>query len=203
MTLDSTTPGARQSQEPVPASEEVTDSDLASSQRPTISDLMILVAGIALGFWIATVVPRESRWRFSSIAEWNYLGQNVLWGLAIVGLPLLFRGRSQCRTWGLGEWLWFANGVAAWLLAPPILIIHARGVGVSLVNLGAVFALVFVFPLSALAIALTLLLGGWPTLPWRTRNISWKGRVGAWLGLLGAFEGIVCLVLTYRDAIFH
>jgi hypothetical protein len=166
-------------------------------RRMTILDLMLLIAGAAVGLWLVHglgdggLPDDEETW----LAHFVF----VLGGLTAVGLPLLLRERYRRRArLRLGELLWFCQGTASWLLWPPVIYHRVRGDGA---NPGmAPICYVYGTPLMALYVTISLLAGGRlrrPRLLGRA-NRPWTETFGLLLALVWACTGLYVLVLIYR-----
>ena len=96
-----------------------------------IAQMLILVAGIATGFWVMRPLllqeyDGEDGDPIQMIPVVLRVIIAVLGGISLVGVPLLLLRRRRDRTrWGPGQMAWFAHGTATWLLWPPILITFA------------------------------------------------------------------------------
>src|SRR4051812_25085442 len=90
-------------------------------RRLTIWELMLLIAGVAVGLGLfAGEWKRQDA--MGSLGGWLIVTAGVLGGLSLVGPPLLLgeRFRNRNRPWRAGKILWFAQGMASWLLWPPV-----------------------------------------------------------------------------------
>src|SRR4051812_23750413 len=95
--------------------------------HPAIWELLVLVAGLAVGLWLGARHLRE--FDPAKFESWLTLIGVVLGGLSLAGPPLLLRNpRRRARPWRAGRVLWFASGTATWLLWPPMVWVRARGV---------------------------------------------------------------------------
>jgi hypothetical protein len=169
------------------------DERSAERTQPAIWELLVLVAGLAVGLWLGAEGLREfDSARFDS---WLFQIGVVLGGLSLAGPPLLIaERRRRGRPWRAGRLLWFAQGMASWLLWPPMIWARARGD-----RLGSASICYFYgTPLMAVYITLALLAGGWLR-PGRRRRrlIPWRERFGILLGLAWACLGFYLLFLIY------
>jgi hypothetical protein len=174
------------------------------TRRLTILDLILLIAGLAVGLWLAIGVI--GGWPPENEESWLYFLIFVLGGISLIGPPLLLRERFRGRVrLGLGEWFWFCQGTAAWLLWPPIIVHRFQDkVEVGRPMAGVCYA--YGTPLMALYITLALLAGGWL----RPRHVRrrargrrrWTETFGLLVGLLWACTGLYVLVLIYRRDLF-
>jgi hypothetical protein len=168
------------------------------SDRLTIGEAMLIVAGLGLGLWLILFELREVD-RFPDYDAILLFLVMSLGGLAFVGPPLLlWERRRDRRTWGAGKVLWFSTGGAAWLLWPPVIARRVRGDHFEATTSGACFA--YGTPLMALYLTLALLAGGWLGRRGRRRaRRSWRETFGLLLGLAWACTGLYVLYLLYRE----
>ncbi|WP_169973083.1 hypothetical protein [Tautonia rosea] len=175
--------------------------------RPTIGELMIVVAGIGVGLAVGLPIFRDE----TSLGEsFVVLGGAVLGGASLVGVPLLLweRRRGRHRRFRSGTLLWFAHGTAAWLLWPPIIVgrrSSARGQSPPIVDPSAAEICFFYgTPLMAVYVTASLLAGGWLRRRRRgTRRspapMHWRERFGLLLGMGWAVIGLYVLSMIYRS----
>lgn len=175
--------------------------------RPTIGELMIVVAGVGVGMTVAVPIFRDE----PSFGEGFVVAVGaLLGGASLVGVPLLLWGRwrGEQRRFGPGSLLWFAHGTAAWLLWPPIIIgrrSSGRGQNAPIVDPSAAEICFFYgTPLMAVYVTASLLAGGWL----RRRNrrnrrapvpMPWRERFGRVLGMGWAVLGLYVLSMIYRS----
>jgi hypothetical protein len=167
--------------------------------RLTILDLLILTAGVAVGFGlIADNLKAGSTDTGEAVLM---ILTFSLGGLSLAGPPLLLwrRYRSGWKRLRLGELFWFCQGTASWLLWPPVVYVRVRGKQ----QMGDSMSAVCYFygtPLMALYIVLTLLAGGWLGRRRRRarRRRSWTEVFGLLLGLAWACTGLYVLSILYR-----
>lgn len=177
--------------------------------RLSIGNLLTLIAGVAVSLWLFTPALRElaqggpgggpggvgfvaSPFAFLPIVV-------LLGGLSCVGVPLLVLERARRRrdpAWGEGRTLWFATGLASWLLWPPVIARRAAGstsAGVS------EQCYIYGTPLMALYMVWALWAGGRLRRARRRRAIrrSWRERFGLILGALWACTGLYLLGWIY------
>jgi hypothetical protein len=166
---------------------------------------MLLIAGVALGFWLIVDDLQDPDLNADSehhFGRWDYIASLVvvfvLGGLAIVGPPLLLLRRTR-RPWGPGRILWFAQGIAAWLLWPPVLY-HRVVHGMTFDDTASGMCYFYGTPLMAIYMTSALLAGG--HLRRRKRHRSWEETFGLFLGLAWACTGLYFLALFYRNDLF-
>jgi len=155
------------------------------AEKLSIGAAMLLIAGFALGLWLARYELQNSGLVF------------VPGGLALVGVPLLlFTARR--RPWGPGRILWFASGTAAWLLWPPV--VYRRISGLSLGARDSMSGECFFYGTSLMAVYVTaaLLAGGFFRRSRRRRlRRSWQEVFGLLLGLVFASTGLYLIAAFY------
>ncbi|GIW87978.1 MAG: hypothetical protein KatS3mg108_2302 [Isosphaeraceae bacterium] len=176
-------------------------------QRFHLVEGMVLIAGIAVSFWLFTPALRENFLGEGQPRGINLLASPlaflpiviVLGGLSWVGVPLLLIERARRRrdpAWGEGRILWFATGSASWLLWPPIIARRATGS-----NINGVSEVCYIYgtPLMALYVIWALWAGGRLRRNRRRRLVrrSWRERFGLILGALWACTGLYLLAWIY------
>lgn len=167
--------------------------------------MMLIVAGVGVGLWVAMPSLRDGPDLDDQVILW---AGAVLGGASMVGVPLLLWGRRKgtIRHFGPGRLLWFAQGTAAWLLWPPIVVgRRSRPPGPPIVD-PSVPEICYFYgtPLMAVYVTAALLAGG--SLRRRARGArlrrsrsSWQERFGLLLGLGWAVTGLYVLSLIYRS----
>jgi hypothetical protein len=169
---------------------------------------MLLIAGVALGFWLIVDDLKDPNLNADSephFGRWDYIvslvAVGVLGGLSIVGPPLLLLRRMR-RPWGPGRILWFAQGTASWLLWPPVLyhrVVHGGRLGETTSGVCYFYGT----PLMAIYMTSALLAGGHLRRgKRRLRDRSWEEKFGLILGMAWACTGLYFLVLFYRNDLF-
>src|ERR1700677_1873139 len=92
-----------------------------SRDRMSLGVLMLLIAGAALGFWLALDVLKTRGQPNGPVEDWTtawvFAFVFILGGLSLVGHALLLL-TARMRGWGAGRFLWFVEGTASWLLWP-------------------------------------------------------------------------------------
>ena len=172
-----------------------------SRDRMSLGVLMLLIAGAALGFWLALDVLKTRGQPNGPVEDWttawDFAFVFILGGLSLVG-PALLLLTARKRPWGAGRFLWFVEGTAAWLLWPPAIYHRIAVPG----DQHPMSALCFFYgtPPMALYVTLTLLAGGHLTRV-RRRKIrrSWQETFGLLLGLAWACTGLYIISLFYRQ----
>ncbi len=167
----------------------------------SIGVAMLLIAGAAVGFWLALHDLRKTN--DADVPEqllnssWLFAFVFILGGLSLVGPPLLLV-TARTKAWGAGRFLWFTQGTAAWLLWPPAIYHQLTAPG----NQNSISAVCFFYgtPPMALYVTLSLLAGGRLRRSRRRRmRRSWQETFGLLLGLLWACTGLFILSLFYRQ----
>ena len=165
------------------------------SQRLTLLELMILIAGVAVGLWLfAKEVMTAPTDKFEWLAVFLLA---VLGGLSVVGPPfLLLEPRRRWSMWRAGKVMWFSQGMASWLLWPPIIYARIQGSDAFLYC-----AIAYLFtPLMGLCLMLALLAGGWLRgARGRYRYRSWREQFGLLLGSAWACMGFYVLYYLYSE----
>ncbi len=181
---------------------EKTTGTYRRNSRLSIGVVMLLVAGAALGFWLALEEVRSTQGPGGDTGNpfrgWIYGFVFMLGGLSLVGPPILLWSARR-RVWGAGRLLWMAHGTAAWLLWPPV--IYNR---IAVVNPQSETATCFFFgtPLMAVYVTAALLSGGYLRRSRRRRLLrSWQETFGLLLGLAWACTGLYFISLFYRHDI--
>ncbi len=187
-----------------------------SGRRFHLVEGMALVAGVAVALGLFNQPLRELFDRPGGESP-PFLGMIdtvvyfslvvLLGGLSFMGVPMLLIerfGRDPRPAWGEGKTLWFATGLSAWLLWPPV--IARRGTGGNRIGEG-VSELCFLYgtPLMALYMVWALWAGGRLRRARRRRQAarSWRERFGLILGLIWACTGLYMLALIYRQEFFR
>ena len=173
-------------------------------RRVTIFELMVLIGGATFGLWL--VRNDLAEFDVANGDDWLVTVLGMIGGVALVGPPLILatRRRDRRRRWGPGELHWFSQGMASWLLWPPIVVARARG-GKFGDTTGAV-CYFYGTPLMALFMMSALLAGGWLR-PCRRRRpkrkpYTWRESFGLLLGTIYACTAGYVLFLIYRNDIF-
>jgi hypothetical protein len=172
-------------------------------RRLTILDLVVLIAGLTIGFWLALAINEGHL--PDDAGQWLNFVIFVLGGLSLVGPPLLVRERLRRRTrLRPGELWWFCQGTASWLLWPPVVVAHVRAKPAEMGG-GAAVCYLYGTPLMALYVTIALLAGGWLPLRRRRRRPtrSWTETFGLILGLIWACTGLYVLGQIYHDDLFR
>lgn len=173
-----------------------------------LAELMLLIAGFALGLWLNLPIRRSDPFPEPGSVLVAY-AVFALGGLAVVGPPILLWERHRLKRhglperafrpprWGPGQLLWASSGISAWLLWPPI--IRLRTAKPAEIDHSMSYICFFYgTPLMAVYLIPALLFGGWLT-PRRRRAARryWSERFGFWLGLAWFVIGLYLLVHIY------
>jgi hypothetical protein len=164
------------------------------SGRLTILDLVLLIGGVAVGLWIFLGADTNAPGLADRLIPALVF---VLGGLSIVGPPILiWQRRKGGRRLGPGEFLWFCQGTASWLLWPPFIIQRVQGKQGN--DSMAVICYFYGTPMMALFVTISLLSGGWLR---RRRARRRRGHevFGLLLGLAWACTGLYILSVIYRN----
>lgn len=159
---------------------------------------MALIAGLSLGLWIILPEFREAQ-GFGNPEAWFGLVPFSLGGLSLVGPPLLIWARRRTsRPWGPGSLLWCTQGMASWLLWPPIVFVRAKQGNLNHSTTAGCY--LYGTPLMAIYMTSALVFGGW--FRKRRRRVmmrSWRERFGLGLALVWACFGLYVLSIFYRE----
>ncbi len=163
---------------------------------------MLLIAGISICLWMMLPDLKNESGNVGAVpTAWFLAVIAVLGGVSLIGLPMLIweRCRSRKRPWGPGKLIWFSEGMAAWLMWPPVIIRRVQGGKFGDTMTGACYA--YGTPLMALWMISGLLAGGWLRKRRRRRIAarSWREQFGLILGLAWACTGLYILYLLYTD----
>jgi hypothetical protein len=163
-------------------------------RRLALWELLVLVVGMALALWLFLKdlkdPAEEMRGLLAIVA--------VLGGCSLVGPPLLLWERRRAKgVWRAGRVHWFSQGMAAWLMWPPMVASRLRGEGIGHSSTGVCYF--YGTPLMALYVTLALLAGGWIRPRRRRRRLDWRERFGLVLGLAWACTGLYLLAILYRQ----
>jgi hypothetical protein len=178
-------------------------------ERLSLLELFVLVTGVG----IALAVTREI-WSAGEVQGGDPIEVvpvvvrvivAVLSGFSFVGVPLLLSRLTRRRTpWGPGKVAWFSQGIAVWLLWPPIVIHQLAG---PQSGNGAPWSSVcwlWGTPLMGLYMTAAILMGGWfGRRGRRLTNRSWREQFGLLLSCLWACTGLYLLGLLYWIDLFR
>jgi hypothetical protein len=166
-------------------------------------DLMLMMLGIGVALWVLKDVLPPNSSSDGPVKQVHFLVRNIaaiLGGLSLIGVPLLLMRRRKIRgpqVWGPGRQAWFAHGMAAWLLWPPIVIRRLAGSGPASDSMSYVCWL-YGTPLMGLYVTAALLAGGWLSRRGRRRlRRSWREVFGVLLACGWACTGLYILYLIY------
>ena len=172
------------------------------ADRMSIGVAMLLIAGAAVGFWLAVDMLRANSTPAgqsdNTFRTWLSAFVFVLGGMSLVGPPLLL-ATARKKHWGAGRFLWFVQGTAAWLLWPPAIYHRVMAAPGAQPGISAV-CFFYGTPPMALYVTLTLLAGGHLSRSRRLRiRRSWQETFGLLLGLAWACTGLYIISLFYRQ----
>ena len=127
----------------------------------------------------------------------------VLGGISFMGVPILLTRFTRRRTpWGPGQIAWFSQGVATWLLWPPI--VHWQVTKQSGEMPWSAVCWLWGTPLMGLYMTAALLVGGSLGRRGRRRaRRSWREQFGLLLSCLWACTGLYLMSLLYWVDIFR
>jgi hypothetical protein len=170
-------------------------------RRITVLELMGLVAAVALGLWLVLPEARQMPQPkvLGSFEPMVLVVVAVLGGLSLVGPVLLVRERlrGRRRPFRGGEVLWFCQGMAGWLLWPPVVYARLEGRKFGETISGPCYY--YGTPLMAVYVTSALLAGRWIGPRRRKRARSWREQFGLILGLLWACTGAYFLYVFCRN----
>jgi hypothetical protein len=181
-----------------------------TERRIHLYELMLLIAGLAFGMWVFGDTLRNA-WKGTATDQGPFMNRldsgvmltviAALGGLSLVGVPLLLwkRWRVPRRPWGAGSRFWFTQGMASWLLWPPVVYQRVRGAADMDRSVSATCYL-YGTPLMAVYVTAMLLANG-NLRRWRRRRLRlrWYECFGLLLGLVWACTGLYVLAMFYRD----
>jgi hypothetical protein len=188
--------------DPTPQARSRTSPRQAERRRPSTRDVMVIVAGLAVGLWLVLPDLRTNQPApMGNVSDLVMIvAVAVLGGVSLAGPPLLLLGRRAPPrpVWGAGRVLWFSAGTSAWLLWPPTVVRRIGDGRFGDSETGICFA--YGTPLMAVYVTAALLAGGWLR-PGRRRRLrrSWQETFGLLLGLAWACTGFYILVNLYRS----
>ena len=181
-------------------------------ERLSILELLLLVAGIGVALavsrpiWMAPYQTTDGH-PVQLVPVVVRVIVAVLSGFSFVGVPLLLARLTGRRTpWGPGKIAWFSQGVATWLLWPPIVFYQLRqpqsahDVDVPWSSVCWLWGT----PLMGLYITAAILAGGWfGRRGRRPCRRSWREQFGLILSCLWACTGLYFLGLLYWCDLFR
>ncbi len=164
-----------------------------------IVDLTFVSLGAVLGIWIASARPDRIEGVIGLHAPiiLNTVGA-ILGGLSLAGPIVVIRSRRGRRQPPRpGELIWATQGIATWLLWPPVVWKRLSGGNLEDTSSGVCYA--YGTPLMALYLTIGLLAGGWlRPRRFRRRALPWQECFGLVLGFLWACTGLYVLWLLYN-----
>ncbi|MDP6718280.1 MAG: hypothetical protein QGF59_06490 [Pirellulaceae bacterium] len=172
-----------------------------------IAQMLILVTGIAIAFWVMRPLLLQEYDGadgdpIQMVPVFLRVVIVILGGISLVGVPLLlFRRRRDRTRWGPGKMAWFSHGTASWLLWPPILFWQLSGK--SDWPWSAVCWL-WGTPLMGIYVTASLLTGGWLRRRGR-RGLrrDWSERFGLLVACGWACTGLYLLYLLSSIDLFR
>lgn len=186
----------------------------ANEGSPRLWEWMVLIVGLALGCWLFFTDNNVSG--SSEIVLLSVVA--LLGSLSVMSVPFLigervaeWRGRrtTRSRRWGPGKLAWFSQGMAVWLLWPPMIIKRAGGGRFGEASSSVCY--IYGTPLMAVYVTAALLLSGWlrpcrrhrrgRRVPIEREAMPWRERLGLLLQLAWACTGLYVLWLIYSDSI--
>ena len=170
-----------------------------------IAEMLLLVAGIAVAFWIMRpLLLQENNTEdgdpIQMVPVFLRVIIVVLGGVSFIGVPLLLiRSRRGRTRWGPGKMAWFAHGTASWLLWPPVIFWQLSGKPD-----GSWSAVCWLWgtPLMGVYVTASLLAGGWLRRGRHGVQRNWTERLGLLLACAWACTGLYLLYLLYWIDIF-
>ena len=170
-----------------------------------IAEMLLLVAGIAVAFWIMRpLLLQENNTEdgdpIQMVPVFLRVIIVVLGGVSFIGVPLLLiRSRRDRTRWGPGKMAWFAHGTASWLLWPPVVFWQLSGKPD-----GPWSAVCWLWgtPLMGVYVTASLLAGGWLRRGRHGVQRNWTERLGLLLACAWACTGLYLLYLLYWIDIF-
>jgi hypothetical protein len=173
----------------------------AATTRFGIGKAMIVVVGSGLGSWLLAILQTSAEYNVRSLDFWFVLALWWTWGISIIGPPLLYRGPRRYASLEVGERLWVAQGVGAWLVALPIFLLKLRGTPADAEGFEAGVLLAAGFPAVALLATLCALAeGGLP--PGTRGDVRWTARFGLRLNVATGLIGLAVFVATCGNVMF-
>ncbi len=171
-------------------------------ERLSVRDLFILITGVGIALavtrpiWMGDYQHDEGD-PIQVVPVVVRVIVAILSGLSFVGVPLLLARLTRRRTpWGPGKISWFSQGVAAWLLWPPI-VVHQLPRSSGDMPWSSVCWL-WGTPLMGLYMTTAILAGGWFGRRGRRRmRRSGREQFGLILSCLWACTGLYFLGLLY------
>lgn len=170
-----------------------------AGRRLTILMLMGFIAAAGVGLWL--VAPDLRGGEEPAIERGVLALVAVLGGFSLLGPVVLLAGARRKtrrgRPYGPGEVIWFAQGMAAWLLWPPVIFNRIEGRRFSDTMSGPCYY--YGTPLMAIYVTTALLAGGWIRRRRWGRTRSWRETFGLLLAAAWACTGFYLLYQLYRQ----
>lgn len=173
----------------------------------SLLELLLLVAGAAIGLavcrsiWSYDVGDKDP---IEVVPVAVRIIVAILGGFSFVGVPLLLARWTRRRTpWGPGKVAWFSQGIATWLLWPPIVCFQVAGPRSGSDVPWSSVCWLWGTPLMGLYVTAAILSGGWFGRRGRRRmRRSWREQFGLLLSCLWACTGLYLLGLLYWIDLF-
>ena len=180
----------------------------AKRERLSLLEFLVLGAGVGIALavsrqiWMPPYQATDDNDPIQVVPIVVRIIVAVLGGLSFVGVPLLLSRLTRRRTpWGPGKVAWFSQGVATWLLWPPILYYQLPRSGNDMPWSSVCW--LWGTPLMGLYVTAAILTGGWFCRRGRRpMNRSWRERFGLILSCLWACTGLYLLGLLYWIDLF-
>ena len=179
-------------------------------ERLSILELLLLVAGVGVALavsrpiWTAPYQPTDND-PIAVVPLVVRIIVAVLSGFSFIGVPLFLARLTRRRTpWGPGKVAWFSQGVATWLLWPPIIYYQLPLQQSSNGPLYSSVCWLWGTPLMGLYVTSAILAGGWFGRRGRRRlKRSFREQFGLILSCLWACTGLYLLGLLYWIDLFR
>lgn len=152
--------------------------EIPPEDRLTIRRLLLLVAGVLIGFRVFVDPHEADTESFAHLAR-AYATASMI-GLTFVGPFILLSNLRRYRPFGSGRLLWFTLGVGTWLLLPPGVVVLLTGKREATLSMTC---MMYSLPLVSLWFLLAAAVGGRFTSKQLGRSAPWTERFGLYLGI--------------------